>query len=163
MEEIIPLIEECLINIYRKVTFSIYVFLKCIENIVFFLTNYNVKRKQSLATKGKPGKPITGKAKIKMREAKLKNPTRYWLGKKFPKEATLRGLITKKERGYVVSEETKLKKSRTATFINLQGAEIIITNFSQFCRENKLDLSRFCEVARGKIRQHRGYTLKQPS
>lgn len=119
------------------------------------------KIKQSLATKGKPGKPTSEATKQKQREIKLKNPTRYWLGREFPKEATLRGLETKKQRGYKVSEETKLKKSRTGIFVAPDGGEITVTNFTQFCRNNHLDLSRFCEVARGIKNNHRGYTLKQ--
>lgn len=71
------------------------------------------RRKISLSSKGRKtwmkGKHHTKEAKIKMSEANLNNPRRYWLGKHLYKET--REKLSKKLKGRILSEEVRKKVS----------------------------------------------------
>lgn len=104
------------------------------------------------------GKTPSASARKKMSEAKKANPTRYWLGKSHSEETKRKiGIVQK---GRVVSEETKLKKSRKGVWYTPSGDEIVILNISQFCRETALDKARMCDVYSGRRKSHKGYKLK---
>lgn len=114
--------------------------------------------------------------KQKQREAKLKKPTRYWLGKEFPKEATLRALETKKLKGYKVSNETIAKKAEKyrinalngveafkcndAILISPDGKEINVHNIAKFDRSIGLNPASLQSVASGKVNSCFGWKLK---
>lgn len=123
--------------------------------------------------KGKPGKLTSEATKQKQREAKLKNPTRYWLGKKLPNDMKTKiSPIGRKD-----SEQTKMLKSeaywnnynagllkfkrKSAIIINPLGEEIFVDNIKQFVKDNGLDYTSLLKVISGKHKQHLGYTLKQ--
>ena len=71
------------------------------------------KRKLSLSNKGKH--VISEETRRKMREAQLRNPNRYWLGRKGPNHSTWKGGITPINKLIRASIEYKLW--RTAIFI----------------------------------------------
>lgn len=128
----------------------------------------------SKALKGRPGKPTTEATKEKQRQAKLKNPTRYWLGKNHSPET--KNKISKIQIGRKASEGTKAKmkqkylenklngvcafKSKQATVVDKNGNIIHITNIAEFCRNNNLSPSCLNRVIIGERKQHKGYTLK---
>lgn len=116
------------------------------------------KRQISLTTKGRIGKPTSEETKIKQRDIKLKNPTRYWLGRKHSPETRLK--ISQNQIGRKFSEVTLVKKSKTATFIDPLGNEITVIGLGRFARNNGLHPSAFCRLAKGEVAQHKGYKLK---
>lgn len=105
------------------------------------------------------GRKMSDESRGKMREAKLKNPVKYWLGKKHSDET--RAKISNAQIGKTVSDESRLKKSKKGIWISPNGQEITILNISQFCRDNNLDKARMCNVYNGERKSHRGYTLKE--
>jgi len=57
-------------------------------------------------------KPVTKETREKMRQSALKNPTKYWLGKKMPpKSEEYRKKMSITKKGHSVSEETRRKLS----------------------------------------------------
>jgi hypothetical protein len=52
----------------------------------------------------------------------------------------------------------KEKCARVYKMVSPEGKEIEIFNMSKFCRENQLNISCMCEVARGIKKHHRGWT-----
>jgi len=136
------------------------------------LIGFNISKK-AFSNYGYSTKETT---KQKQREAKLKNPTRYWLGKEFPKEATLRGLETKKQKGYKQSEETKIRRNETrvknvangiemfkcsdVVLISPSGEEVKVHNVAKFARSIGLKPSSLQSVAFGKSNGCFGWKLK---
>lgn len=123
------------------------------------IVTVQARKNLSLAMKGRPGKPTSLETKIKQREAKLKNPTCYWLDKKHSIET--RNKISNVQIGKFVKPETILKKSKTAIFIDVNGNEIKVVNLSKFSRDNNLTKSALCRLARNEINQYKGYRLKE--
>lgn len=52
-------------------------------------------------------------------------------------------------------------RKRLYIITNPKGKEIIVDNFSKFCKENKLNKSAMYEVMRGKRNHHKKYTCKK--
>ena len=40
------------------------------------------------------------------------------------------------------------------------GDQIVVKALAPFCRENKLDKSHMCKVAKGKLKHHKGYSVR---
>jgi|SRR3990172_826261 len=74
------------------------------------------KEKMSKAKKGKSnwsmGTKLSEEHKEKLRQAKLKNPTKYWLGKKRPKTEEWRKKISLANKGKKHSIESRFKMSK---------------------------------------------------
>jgi group I intron endonuclease len=94
----------------------------------------------------------------KMRNAKLKNPTKYWLGKTHTQET--RNKISEIQKGKTISEETKLKKSKKGIWITPSGEELLILNISEYCKINGYEKSNFCRAYNDSSKKAYGFQIK---
>jgi hypothetical protein len=121
----------------------------------------------------------SSKGKIMSKISKEKN--RQWhLGKRASKKT--RKKMSESHRGHVVSKITKRRLSKShknkkhteahikhqieSRSLNWQiiypsGKMKIIKNLNQFCKNNNLNSGAMCQVAKGKLKQHKGFKCEK--
>jgi len=130
------------------------------------------KNKMSKIHKGKPvwNKGKTYKSKPCSKETKIKISIAQ-KGKKASEETKRKMSDSRKNRigtmkGKHHSEKTKNKLSTllskiTWKIIYPSGQENIIKSLNKFCKENKLHATTMCQVAKGKLKQHKGFKCEK--
>lgn len=123
------------------------------------------KQKMSEAKKGEKnyfwGKTLSEEHCRKMSEAQKGEKSHMW--GKSPSEETRKKMSEAKKgkKGYWAgkspSEETIKKLSKTYTFLSPVGDVVTFHNLNDYCRENGLDQSAMCKVAKGLQGHHKGW------
>jgi hypothetical protein len=113
-----------------------------------------ILRNKTNGGEGKSGWVPSQETKIKLKEANL--------GRKHSKKTCEK--MSKTRIGHLVNKQTREKIAnslckRTYIMKHLSGKEIVIENFTKFCRENNLHCSRMMDRITGKVtKPYKGWT-----
>jgi hypothetical protein len=118
----------------------------------------DLKKKISIGRKGipsnRPGFKHSEETKELCRQASL--------GKVHSEETCKK--MSKSRMGHIVSEETKQKITNSLCKVSyklyhISGKEVVVNNFTKFCRENKLHRERMMDRITGKVaKPYKGWT-----
>ena len=104
------------------------------------------KEKQRCARKGKPS--------ILPPEHYQKQAEKF---KGVPRSQEVRNKISKSKKGKFVPQPNQMK---TYEVIRPNGEILIIKGLNEFCKNEGIDASNMCNVAKGKFKQHKGYKCR---
>ena len=104
------------------------------------------KQKQSSIRKGKPS--ILPKEHYQKQAEKFRG---------IPRTKEVRDKISKAKKGKSVAQPNQMK---TYEIIKPNGEVLIVKGLNKFCKNEGIDASNLCNVAKGKLKQHKGYKCK---
>lgn len=104
------------------------------------------KEKQRSARKGKPS--------ILPPEHYQKQAEKF---KGVPRSQEVRNKISKSKKGKFVPQPNQMKNYEV---IRPNGEILIIKGLNEFCKNEGIDASNMCNVAKGKFKQHKGYKCR---
>jgi hypothetical protein len=118
----------------------------------------DVKERISIGRKGipsyRPGYSHSKETRGKIRETNM--------GRKHTKETCKK--MSKSRMGHLTSKETRKKIAdslckNTYLLKHISGKEVVVNNFTQFCRDNNLHRSRMMDRITGKVKKlYKGWT-----
>ena len=102
----------------------------------------------------------------KTREGKCYLPKEHYqrLGdmlRDIPRTEEVREKISKGNRGKVRTEEMKAKMQDEYEVTKPNGDVIIVRGLVAFCKEEGIDAPNLCAVAKGRLKQHKGYRARK--
>jgi hypothetical protein len=74
-----------------------------------------------------------------------------------PRSQEVRDKISKAKKGKSVPQPNQMK---TYEVTKPNGEVLIVKGLNKFCKNEKIDASNMCNVAKGKFKQHKGYKCK---
>lgn len=77
-----------------------------------------------------------------------------------PRTQEVKDKISKGNKGKVRTEEMKAKRQAVYEVTKPSGEVVIIQGLNKFCKEEGIDASNLCAVAKGRNKHHKGYTAK---
>ena len=104
------------------------------------------KEKQRSVRKGKPS--VLPPEHYQKQAEKLRG---------IPRSQEVRDKISKAKKGKFVAQPNQMK---TYEVITPNGEVLIIKGLNEFCKNEEIDASNMCNVAKGKFKQHKGYKCK---
>ena len=78
-----------------------------------------------------------------------------------PRTEEVKEKISKSNTGKVRTEEMKAKKQDEYEVTKPNGDVIIIRGLVAFCKEEGIDAPNLCAVAKGRLKQHKGYRARK--
>lgn len=77
--------------------------------------------------------------------------------KGIPRTQEVKDKISRAKRGKSVPQPKQMK---TYEVIKPNGDTVIVTGLNDFCKNEGIDASNLCAVAKGRLKQHKGYVAK---
>jgi hypothetical protein len=130
---------------------------------IFSLTKEQRREHSKKAGKigGAKGGSSKSEKKINASRKNLLKASQVFIENDTPEKARERGIKGNKSQREKFSKEGRTIAEQKWIITTPEGEILEISNLKKFCREHNLLPNKMCEVAKGKWKQHRGYSCKK--